>query len=168
VQRPGATGITAPEPLTKAHLVERFDCGKAALNDWLKFRAIKNEGRSSRCFVICENNAALGYYVLATGAVTHDNAPRALKANLPNPTPVMVLGRLAVDKDYQRRGIGSDLLQDALKRALQASRSVGAMAVIVQAKDDDAIPFYASFGVRTFGNDRRKLFITMAEIAAAL
>jgi GNAT superfamily N-acetyltransferase len=160
--------ITAPEPLTKGHLVERFDCGNSALNDWLRLRAIKNEGRSSRCFVICENNAVVGYYVLATGAVTHDNAPRDLRANLPNPTPVMVLGRLAVDKNYQRRGMGSDLLQDALKRALQASRAVGAMAVIVQAKDDDAIPFYASFGFHGFGDDRRKLFITVAEIAAAL
>lgn len=160
--------ITAPERLTEVHLVEQFDCGKAPLNDWLRLRAIRSEGRSSRCFVICENNAVVGYYVLATGAVTHDNAPRTLRANLPNPTPVMVLGRLAVHKNYQRRGIGADLLREALTRALLASRSIGAMAVLVQAKDDDVVPFYASFGFRAFPGEERKLFITMAEIAKAL
>lgn len=160
--------ITAPEPLTSAHLVELFDCGKAPLNDWLRLRAIRSESRSSRCFVISENKAVVGYYVLATGALTHDDAPRALRANLPNPTPVMVLGRLAVHKNYQRQGIGADLLRDALTRALQASRSVGGMAVIVQAKDDDAIPFYASSGFHAFPREARKLFITMSEIAKAL
>lgn len=110
----------------------------------------------------------IGYYALATGSVSHDNAPRALKANLPNPTPVMVIGRLAVDKNYQGQGLGQDLLRDALSRALNASRIAGARAVIVQAKDDDVVPFYTAFGFRSFPDDTRRMYIAMDTIAAAL
>lgn len=160
--------ITPPAPIDQSHELDAFDCGKPLLNDWLRGWAQKAEGRSSRCYVICEGLSVIGYYSLATGAVTHDKAPRALRANLPNPTPAMVLGRLAVDRTYQRRGIGSDLLKDALTRALHASRTVGSRALIVQAKDDDAVPFYAAFGFRAFLNEHRTLFITMDEIAKAL
>ena len=92
--------LSAPEPISDAHDLSRFDCGKAALNDWLRSRAARSEGLSSRCYVVCARAAVVGYYSLSTGAERHNGAgraPRALRANMPDPPPVMVLGRLAVD-----------------------------------------------------------------------
>ena len=89
-------------------------------------------------------------------------------ANMPDPTPVMVLGRLAVDKEFQGRGIGKDILRDALVRVLQASRVVGARALIVHAIDDDAVPFYAAFGFRPFPGDARTMFLPIEAIKRAV
>jgi GNAT superfamily N-acetyltransferase len=158
----------APTPITEAHIVESFDCGKAPLNDWLRQHARKAEGRSARCYVVGIGQNVLGYYCLATGAVFHKEAPRTLRANLPNPTPVMVIGRLAVDRAYQGRGMGKGLLKDALSRTLQASKVVGARALIVHAIDAEAVPFYSGFGFHQFPTDMRTMFITMDEIAKAL
>lgn len=169
--------LSAPEPLAAAHDLGRFDCGKDVLNDWLCSKAAKSEGRSARCYVVCEGRAVVGFCCLAAGAVMHDAAgrapraqrvPRALRANLPNPTPVLVLGRLAVDKAHQGLGMGKGLLKDALARALAASRSIGARAVIVHALDDEAAAFYASFGFRPFPGEPRTLFIAMETVARAV
>ena len=161
------TPVSAPEPIADTHDLSRFDCGKAALNDWLRSRATRSEGRSSRCYVVCAGRAVVGYYCLSTGAERHDGstrAPRALRANMPDPTPVMVLGRLAVDKEFQGRGIGKDMLRDALLRVLAASRVVGARAVIVHVIDDEAVPFYAGFGFRSFAGDARTMFLAIETI----
>lgn len=164
--------VSAPEPITETHDVSRFDCGNDVLNDWLRLRALQNEGRSSRCYVVCEGAAVVGYYSLSTGAVMHTGAkgraPRALRANLPDPTPVMVLGRLAVDKDFHGCGIGKGLLKDALLRALAASRVIGARAVIVHAIDDAAVPFYAGFGFKPFAGESRTLFLAMEAVGRAV
>ncbi|MGC9953381.1 MAG: GNAT family N-acetyltransferase [Rhizomicrobium sp.] len=160
--------LSAPEPISDTHETDRFDCGKDALNDWLRSRAAKSEGRSARCYVVCAGRVVVGYYCLATGAVMHSGAPRALRANLPDPTPVMVLGRLAVDKEFQGRGIGKDMLRDALVRVLQASRVVGARALIVHAIDDEAVPFYAAFGFRSFAGDARTMFLPIEAIKRAV
>ncbi|MGA7674651.1 MAG: GNAT family N-acetyltransferase [Rhizomicrobium sp.] len=163
--------LSAPEPIADTHDLSRFDCGKDALNDWLRSRAARSEGRSSRCYVVCAGRAVVGYYSLSTGAVRHDGAgrtPRALRANMPDPTPVMVLGRLAVDKEFQGRGIGKDMLRDALLRVLAASRIVGARALIVHAIDDEAVPFYAGFGFRSFAGDVRTMFLPMEAIKRAV
>ena len=98
--------LTAPTPFAETFDVSRFDCGKEALNDWLRHKAAKQEARSARCFVVCLGSVVVGYYCLSTGAVSHTDAPRALKHNMPNPTPIMLIGRLAVDKAYQGKGIG--------------------------------------------------------------
>ena len=163
--------LSAPEPISDTHDLSRFDCGKDALNDWLRSRAARSEGLSARCYVVCAGRAVVGYYCLSTGAVRHDGstrAPRALRANMPDPTPVMVLGRLAVDKEFQGRGIGKDMLRDALQRVLQASRVVGARALIVHAIDDEAVPFYAGFGFRSFAGDARTMFLPMEAIKRAV
>ena len=156
--------LSAPEPIADTHDLSRFDCGKEALNEWLKSKAAKSEGRSSRCYVVCAGRAVVGYYCLATGAVMHGGAPRPLRANLPNPTPVMVLGRLAVDKEFQGRGIGKDMLRDALQRVLQASRAIGARALIVHVIDDQAVPFYAKYGFKPFPGETRTMFLPMEAI----
>lgn len=164
--------VSAPEPIADTHDLSRFDCGKDALNDWLRFRALQSEGRSSRCYVVCERRVVVGYYSLSTGAVMHTGAkgraPRALRANLPDPTPVMVLGRLAVDKDFHGRGIGKGLLKDALQRALAASRVIGARAVIVHAIDDEVVPFYAECGFKPFPGEARTLFLAMEAVERAV
>jgi GNAT superfamily N-acetyltransferase len=163
--------LSPPCPLADRHDVSRFDCGKDALNDWIRTKAAKSEGRSARCYVVCEGNVVVGYYALATGAVMHDGSgrvPRALRANLPNPTPAMVLARLAVDNAWQGRGLGKALLRDALARTLAASRIVGARALIVHAIDDEAVKFYAGFGFRSFPDEPRTLFLAMETIAKAV
>jgi predicted N-acetyltransferase YhbS len=161
--------VSTPAPLADAHEVSRFDCGNAVLNDWLRTKAPKSEGRSARCYVVCEGNTVVGYYALTTGAVRHDkSAPRALRANLPDPTPVIVLGRLAVDEAYRGRGIGGGLLKDALSRALAASRIVGARAVIVHAIDDEAARFYAAFGFKPFPGEARTMYLATEAIQNGL
>jgi GNAT superfamily N-acetyltransferase len=163
--------VSEPEPISVTHDFNVFDCGNAALNDWLRSRAARSEGLSSRCYVVCAGRIVVGYYSLSTGAERHNGAgraPRALRANMPDPTPVMILGRLAVDKMYQGRSIGRDMLRDALLRVLTASRIVGARALIVHAIDDDVVPFYARFGFKPFPDDGRTMFLPMETIRKLL
>jgi GNAT superfamily N-acetyltransferase len=160
--------ISAPEPIGSDHDVSQFDCGKPVLDDWLKTKALKSEGRSARCFVVCESKAVIGYYALSTGHVAHAGAPRALRQNMPDPAPVIVIGRLAVDRAWHGKGIGSHLLRDALRRILAASQHVGMRAVIVHAIDDEAVPFYAAYGFRPFPNEPRTLWLPIETIAATL
>ncbi|HEY1837945.1 MAG TPA: GNAT family N-acetyltransferase [Rhizomicrobium sp.] len=155
-------------PLTAEHDLSVFDCGKEPLNDWLKTRALKNEGRSSRCYVVNQGNTVVGYYTLSMGSVAHTGAPRGLKKNTPNPVPVAVIGRLAVDRGYHGRSIGRGMLQDALRRALFASQTVGTRAVIVHAIDDEVVPFYLGFDFRPFPTDTKTLWIAVETITAAL
>lgn len=160
--------IAAPEPISDSHDVSRFDCGNDALNDWLRLRALQSEGRSSRCYVVCDGAVVVGYYSLSTGAVMHTGAraPRALRAT--DPTPVMVLGRLAMDKTWHGHGIGKGLLKDALLRALVASRIIDARALIVHAIDDAAAGFYAGFGFKPFPGETRTLFLAMEAVESAV
>src|SRR5260221_14273860 len=114
-------GLTPPAPITAEHDASQFDCGKIPLNDWLKKYALKNEGRASRCFVTCSSQTIIGFYCLAAGSVEHVDVPSALKRNMPAIVPVLVLGRMAVDLQYQGHGIGDALLKDALRRAASVS-----------------------------------------------
>ena len=138
---------SAPVPLTDGHDVARFDCGVAVLDDWLKRRALGNErAGASRTYVLCDGSAVVGYYCLATGGVDRDEAPSALRRNMPDPVPVVVLGRLAVDRRYQGRGLGRALLRDAVLRASQVAEVAGAAALLVHALSEGARRFYQSSG----------------------
>ena len=95
---------------------------------------------------MCEGDRVMGYYSLATGAVTHADAPGHVRRNLPEPVPVMVLGRLAVDRSWQGQGVGRGLLKDALLRTLWAARIAGLRALLVQAIDAEAAAFYRHHG----------------------
>lgn len=160
--------ILAPTPLLPAHDVTRFDSGKVPLNDWLRHTALKSEARSARCYVVLRRQFVVGFYCLAAGAVTHDGAPRKLRQNLPNPTPVVIIGRLAVDKEHQGQGLGRALLQDALLRVTKASELVGARAVLVHAVDQEAVPFYARYGFRSFPVGNQTLYLPIEEIIESL
>jgi GNAT superfamily N-acetyltransferase len=134
--------LTAPQPITAAHDLSRFDCGVPVLNDWLRERALKTESRFSRSYVVCEGALVAGYYCLSAGAVQWEAAPGKLRRNAPDAVPVSILGRLAVDRDYAGRGLGASLLADALRRILGVAQSIGIAAVLVQAKDESARAWY--------------------------
>ncbi len=139
--------LSAPVPLAEDHPLEMFDCGELGLNAWLKKRALRNNrSGASRTYVVCHGKAVVGYYCLSAGAIGHKEAPKTLRRNMPDPVPVLVLGRLAVHKDYHNRGIGSALLRDALLRALQASTIAGVAALLVHALSEPAKRFYLSHG----------------------
>jgi GNAT superfamily N-acetyltransferase len=160
--------ILAPAPMMPLHDVSRFDCGKIPLNDWLKHTALRSEARSARCYVTLRRQHVVGFYCLAAGAVNHEGAPRILRRDLPNPTPVVTIGRLAVDKDHQGQGLGRALLQDALLRITKASELVGARAVLVHAVDQEAVPFYARYGFRSFPVGNQTLYLPIEEIILSL
>jgi GNAT superfamily N-acetyltransferase len=137
--------LHAPQPLASGHRVEGFDSGRQALDDWLRHRALKNErSGASRTYVVCEAGQVAGYYSLATGAVTHAAAP--VRRNMTEPIPVMLLGRLAVDREWQGRGVGRGLLKDAVLRTLRAARIAGIRALLVHAIDAEAAEFYRRHG----------------------
>ena len=139
--------ISAPQPLAGRHVVAAFDCGEPSLNDWLKRRAAGNQASgASRTYVVGVDDAVIGYYCLAAGAIGHADAPGALRRNRPDPIPVMVLGRLAIHKDHHQAGLGTALLRDALTRTLQAAEIAGVAALLVHAISEDAKRFYRSRG----------------------
>lgn len=163
----------APVPLTAEHRIEGFDCGKPKLTDWLKAHALDNEGRASRTYVVVANAGpkagdVVGYYTLATGGVAVSEMPRKPRHNLPNPVPVMMLGRLAVDQHHQKKGIGPAMLQEAMRRSLDISRSAGVRAMMVHAIDDDAVTFYLKYGFLLFPANSRTMFLPVETIANAL
>jgi GNAT superfamily N-acetyltransferase len=143
---PGRRGsrLSSPVPLTDEHDLSAFDCGEPALNDWLRHRALKNESRFSRTYVVCEDKRVVAFFSISAGAVERGAAPGRIRRNAPDTIPVSVIGRLAVGRDHAGRGLGADLLSDALRRIAVASQSIGIGAVLVHAKNDAAKRFYMS------------------------
>jgi GNAT superfamily N-acetyltransferase len=138
---------SAPQPLGPHHQLADFDCGEPSLDDWLKRRAAKNQANgSSRTYVVCERDSVIGYYCLAAGAIGHAEAPATMRRNRPDPVPVLMLGRLAIHKDHHLKGIGTALLNDAIRRALEAARIAGVTALLVHAISEQAKRFYLSRG----------------------
>jgi GNAT superfamily N-acetyltransferase len=139
--------VTAPEPILTTHCLDDFDCGNQTLNQWLRRQALANEiSGASRTFVVCENRSVIGFYALATGSVRRGDAPSRIKRRMPEPIPVMVLGRLAVDLHWQNKGVGAGLLKDALLRTLSVSQQAGIRALIVHALSENAKQFYLRYG----------------------
>lgn len=166
-ERP-APHLSAPVPLTSQHDRSGFDCGEPALNDWLRHRALKNESRFSRTYVVCEGNRVVAYFSISAGAVERASAPGKIRRNAPDAIPVSVIGRLAVDRSHSGKGLGADILSDALRRIAIASQSIGIGAVLVHAKDDAAKRFYlrcAEF--MEYPEDSRTLFLPIETVIAA-
>ncbi len=165
----GAENIGAPEHLTARHDVAGFDSGVAALDDWLKRHALENEqSGGSRTYVACVGRRVVGYYALATGGVARGTATGRVRRNMPDPVPVMVLGRLAVDRAYQARGIGEGLLRDAILRTLQAAELGGVRAILVHAISEEAKRFYERHGFAESPIDPMTLMISLADAKKAL
>lgn len=143
-----AADLTSPEPLSSEHRIESFDCGEHLLDEWLRKRALANQGSAaSRTFVVADaHGRVMGYYALAAGAVSHDTATRAVRRNMPDPVPVLVIGRLAVDRQSQGMHLGAALLQDAVKRAMSVAADAGVRALLVHALSEQARRFYEHYG----------------------
>jgi len=160
--------LSAPVALTSEHDLKDFDCGVPALNDWLRQRALKNESRFSRTYVVCEDSRVVAYFCISAGAVERAAAPGRLRRNAPDTIPVSVIGRLAVSQEHAGKGLGADLLSDALRRIAVASQSIGIGAVMIQAKDEAAKRFYlrcAEF--IEYPADSRTLFLPIETVIAA-
>lgn len=155
-----------PQKLAPEHDLSRFDSGEPALDDWLRRRAAQNESSgASRTYVVSAGTRVAGYYSLAVGAVSHAASPGRLRRNMPDPIPVMVLGRLAVDKSFQGCGIGTGLLRDAVLRTVQAAGIAGIRGILVHAISQKAKRFYEGYGFLASPIDPMTLVITVAEAA---
>jgi GNAT superfamily N-acetyltransferase len=140
--------LHAPQPLTADHQTDAFKCGETSLDEWLKRRALLNQANgASRTFVVVDDNhTVMGYYALAAGAVHHQDATRSIRQNMPDPLPVMVLARLAVDLRAQGMQLGAGLLRDAVERSLAVAQNAGVRALLVHALHERAKQFYLYFG----------------------
>jgi GNAT superfamily N-acetyltransferase len=120
--------LVPPAPLTAEHDLAGFDCGEPALNEWLRHRALKNESRFSRTYVVCQGSRVVAYYCISAGAIEKKGAPSKVRRNAPESIPVAVIGRFAVSRDHTGKGLGADMLADALHRIGLASQSIGISA----------------------------------------
>lgn len=157
--------LSPPGPLTDFHDTETFASGVESLDTWLKRRALKNQANgASRTFVTCEGRRIAAYYALASSAIAIDEAPGRFRRNMPNPIPVAVLGRLAVDRSFQGKGIGRALVRDAGQRVIQAADTIGIRGLIVQALSAEAKAFYEQVGFEPSPLDPMMLMITLNDL----
>jgi GNAT superfamily N-acetyltransferase len=169
VSEANAHGLTAPAPLAAEHNLEQFRSGTPSLDTWLKHRARQNEASgASRTYVICEGGRVVGYYSLAAGSVLHAAATGRVRRNMPDPVPVALLGRLAIDQRWQRKGFGLALLRDAVLRVIGAASTIGLRALLVHAISDEAKAFYERCGFRPSATDPMTLMITIEEAQTML
>ncbi len=141
--------LRAPEPLAAQHLLEGFDCGKPALNDWLLRHARQAQGSgSARTFVGAEDDGRVaGYFSLTVGQVDTLEAPERIRKGMGQyPLPVVILARLAVSIHDQGRGIGFGLLQDAIRRTMLIAEQAGIRAMLTHPIDQEAAQFCIRFG----------------------
>jgi predicted GNAT family N-acyltransferase len=139
--------LSAPVSLSAQHVPDSFFCGVASLDDWLKKRAYANQiGGASRTYVVTEDQTIIGYYCLVSGALMLNDAPAAIRRNMPDPLPMAIIGRLAVDLSCHGKGLGAGLLQDAVVRAIQANKILAVRGIIVQAISEEAKAFYQYHG----------------------
>jgi predicted N-acetyltransferase YhbS len=161
--------LSAPELLAAHHDLGAFDCGEVSLDQWLKKRALPNQvSGASRTFVVCDETQVAGYYALASGAVTAATATGRFRRNMPDPIPVVLLGRLAIDCTWQGRGLGRSLFRDAAMRVLQAADAIGIRGLVVHALSDDARKFYLALGFTECQNEPLVLVVTLQDMKAAL
>jgi GNAT superfamily N-acetyltransferase len=161
--------VRAPEPLDPAHDVSAFDCGVGSLNAWLLRRAAANQASgASRTFVLCEGSAVVGYYALASSAVVPVAVSGRFRRNMPDPVPVVVLGRLAVATSHHGRGVGRALFQDAALRVIHAAEAIGIRGLVVHALSDEAKAFYLRLGLEESPLDPMTLMVTVADLRAAI
>ncbi|MCJ2112887.1 GNAT family N-acetyltransferase [Methylobacterium sp. E-025] len=157
--------IGPPVPLGSEHGLDRFSCGKPVLDDWLKRQARRSEGRFARTYVICADGTVVGYYCISAGTVARADAPGRIRRNAPEPIPVSILGRLALDRRWAGRGLGADLLADALRRIANAAEVIGIGAVLIHALDDQALTFYRSrVEFLAFPDNSRTLFLPIGAL----
>jgi GNAT superfamily N-acetyltransferase len=161
--------ISSPVLLSDSHEFAAFDCGVPALDDWLKRRARGNAGSgASHTYVACYGAQVVGYYALAAGAVDVTATPGRFRRNMPDPIPIIVLGRLAVDRAQTGKGLGRALFRDAGLRAVQAADIIGVRGLLVDAISDDAKAFYLALGMVVSPLSNMTLMVTLPDLRASL
>jgi GNAT superfamily N-acetyltransferase len=162
--------ISAPEIIGPHHDLSAFDCGKAALDDWLRTRAQSNQDKGfTAVLVVHDALRVVGFYGLAPTAVEAAIVPRRVRTGQPpNPIPCLLLGQLATDRAYAGQGIGTGLVKHALQRAVHAAQLTGGRALLVDAIDEEAAAFWRRRGFLPAPSNPNLLFRTMADVATAI
>lgn len=164
--------FSIPALITAENHVDDFDCGKESLNHYLKRFALTNTAAgTARTFVttLIGEHSVVAYYSLAAGSVEKAQVPERVAKGVPNhPIPVVLLARLAVDRDFQGKGVGKGLLRDALLRSLSAAEVIGIRAILVHAKDEEAANFYASSGFTPSPTNQLHLMLLMKDLKRSL
>jgi GNAT superfamily N-acetyltransferase len=161
--------ISAPEPIRTSHQIGDFTSGVVSLDEWLKRRALANQASgAARTFVVCDADKVVGYYTLASGAVHVATALGRFRRNMPDPIPVVVLARLAVDRSYQGRSLGRALVRDAARRVVNAAEAIGIRGILVHAISDDAKAFYLALGFESSPIEPMTLMVTLTDIRKSL
>jgi GNAT superfamily N-acetyltransferase len=163
--------LSAPahlEDVASACDVSRFSCGEPSLDNWLKRWAPSSEGRSARTYVVRADDRVIAYYCLAMGSIERKQLPSRIRHGNPDSVPVLVLGRLAVDQEFQGQGLGQDLLSHCLTQCCSAARIVGTRGLLVHPLDDRAARFYEKVRFQPIPGPPRAMFIAMETILAAL
>jgi GNAT superfamily N-acetyltransferase len=141
------SGYSQPRPIWADDDLALFDCGEPSLNEYLRNRAYKNDqGGASRCYVTLRDGRVVGYYAVAMASIQQGSAPGKVRRNMPDTIPAILLSRLATDRKEQGQGLGANLLRDAITKAVEASRIIGARCLLVHALNNNAAAFYAHFG----------------------
>ncbi len=163
------SGYSAPRPISEGDLVADFDSGEPNLDDYLRVRALANhvEG-ASRCFVTCRDGRVVGFYALASASVQRADVPGRVRRNMPDAVPVILLSRLAIDRKEQGKGLGAQLLRDAITRAVAAAEIIGVRALVVHALDERARDFYAHFNFDPSATDPLHLLLPIKEARVLL
>ena len=162
-------GYSLPRPIERDDDLAGFGSGEPALDDYLHRRAWANHvAGASRCYVTCRDGRVVGYYALASGSVYRREVPGKVRRNMPDPVPVILLTRLAVDAAEQGRGLGGNLLRDAIARAVAAADVIGVRALVVHALGDSARQFYLRHDFEPSLTDPLHLFLLMQDARAAI
>jgi GNAT superfamily N-acetyltransferase len=159
---------SAPEPLAERHDLAEFTSGAASLDDWLKRRARGNQvSGATRTFVVSEERRVVAYYAVASGGIGVDSALGRFRRNMPDPIPVVLLARLAIDSGWQGRGLGRALFRDCAQRVLHAAGSIGIRGIVVHAISEQAKAFYLALGFEVSPLDPMTLMVTLTDVQAA-
>lgn len=143
----GDLSYAVPRPLQVSDELNEFNCSAPSLEHWLKRRALKNHhDGTSRVFVVTQGNSVVAYYALSAGSVTRDVVPGRVRRNMPEPIPIAILGRLAVDTRHESRGLVSGMLKDAVMRTQRTAQEIGIRALLCHAIDERALAFYLHHG----------------------
>jgi len=155
--------------LSKRHDLAPFVSGVDSLDQWLKRRAAKNQVTgASRTYVASEGKRVVAFYALASSAVTGSAATGSFRRNMPDPVPVAVLGRLAVDRAWQGQGLGRAMVRDAYSRVGRAADAIGIRGMVVHALNDAAHNFYQRMGFDPSPRDPKLLMITLTDLKAEM
>jgi GNAT superfamily N-acetyltransferase len=161
--------FAAPAPLADLHELASFTSGSPSLDDWLKRRARANQVvGASRTFVVCDGVEVIGYYALASGGVNVAAATGRFRRNMPDPIPVAMLGRLAVDHRWQGKGFGRALFRDAALRLTNAAEIMGIRGILVHAISEEAKAFYLALGFDPSPLEPMTLIVTLTDVRSVL